>query len=86
MRRSRADSDSWAIEAPLEVMPEAYRLVILDGGIEVRSTDMATPSAIYTAAEQMVDFGMLPSALDFTVAQLSPVYGPGHAATGSFAG
>jgi hypothetical protein len=87
LRRSRADTDSWAVaDAPLEVVPEAYRLTILDGADAVRVVDLSAPAATYGAAEQIADFGSLPAAFDFTVAQLSPVYGPGHPASGSFAG
>ncbi|RYE88751.1 MAG: hypothetical protein EOP19_00325 [Hyphomicrobiales bacterium] len=84
-RRSRADTDSWALaDAPLEVTPEAYRVIIFDGPDVVRTIETAVPSASYGMAEQTADFGAPPGSFAFTVAQLSPVYGPGHAATGAF--
>ncbi len=84
-RRSRADAGSWAvIEVPHDNLPEAYRVTITDGGSVVRSFDVTAPSASYPAAVQVADFGSLPAGFDFTVAQLSPLYGPGHAATGAF--
>ncbi|HEY9012003.1 MAG TPA: glycoside hydrolase/phage tail family protein, partial [Devosia sp.] len=87
LRRSRADTDNWALaDAPLEAVPEGYRVTILDGAMPVRTLDSPLAPAIYTAAEQTADFGSLPAAFAFTVAQLSPVWGPGHAATGGFAG
>jgi hypothetical protein len=85
VRRSRADDDSWtADDAPLDYAPEAYRVTILDGATPVRTLDGGTASATYTAAQQAADFGDLPSSFAFTVAQKSPLYGPGHAATGAF--
>lgn len=85
VRRSRADAGAWAaMEVPLEHVPEAYRVTIFDGGTAVRSFEVAAPAATYTAAAQAADFGTLPAAFDFTVAQLSPVFGTGHAGSGSF--
>lgn len=86
LRRSRMDSDSWATaDAPLDVTPEAYRVTVFDGPTPVRTLDTGSPTATYGAAEQTADFGVLPSAFSFAVAQVSPVLGAGHAATGSFA-
>jgi hypothetical protein len=85
MRRSRADPDSWALDdAPLDAVPEAYRVTILDGGGAVRTIDVSEPAALYGAAQQAADFGALPASFDFTVAQLSPLYGAGHTATATF--
>ena len=85
VRRSRADPDNWALEdAPADLLPEAYRLTILDGATVVRSRICGEPGATYAAAEQLADFGLLPAGLDFEVAQLSPVLGAGHAGRGRF--
>lgn len=85
VRRSRADAGSWAVaEVPLEHVPEAYRVTIFDGADAVRAIEVSTPAATYAAAAQMADFGALPAAFDFTVAQLSPVFGAGHAGAASF--
>ena len=65
-------------------MPEAYRVTIFDGATPVRSIAATGPAAIYSAAEQTADFGAPPPDFVFTVAQLSPLYGPGHAAEGVF--
>jgi hypothetical protein len=84
-RRSRADAGAWAAaEVPLEHVPEAYRVTIFDGAVAVRSIEVAGPSASYGAIEQAADFGALPAAFDFTVQQLSPVFGPGHQGAGTF--
>ncbi|WP_417310849.1 baseplate multidomain protein megatron [Devosia sp.] len=80
-RRSRADAGGWAAaEVPLEVTPEAYLVSIFDGAELVRSREVSTSAASYSAAEQLADFGGPASGFDVSVAQLSPVYGPGHAA------
>ena len=50
----------------------------------VRTIEAASPVATYTAAEQAADFGVLPVAFDFTVSQLSPVFGAGHTGAGAF--
>jgi hypothetical protein len=44
------------------------------------------PAAVYAAADQIADFGSLPAAFTFTVAQVSPILGPGLAAEGAFSG
>jgi len=85
LRRSRADTDSWAVtEGPLDQSPEAYAVAILDGPAAVRTMATPTAGAAYPAAQQIADFGTLPSGFAFTVTQTSPVYGAGHAAEGEF--
>jgi hypothetical protein len=84
-RRSRADGNGWGIsDAPLEVIPEAYRVIVYSGATVVRTIETSVPSANYTAVEQTADFGAPPASFDFTVAQLSPTLGPGHLAEGRF--
>ena len=86
-RVSRADGDGWGlVDAPLEHVPEAYRLSILDNGVVRRVIDTTAAAARYATAEQLLDFGELPEHLGFSVAQLSPVLGAGHAASGDFHG
>jgi len=86
-RVSRADGDGWGLaDAPLEHAPEAYRLTILDGGVVKRVIDVGSPTAPYSSADQLLDFGSLPANFSFSVAQLSPVLGAGHAASGDFNG
>jgi hypothetical protein len=87
VRRSRADGDSWGTaDSPLEHVPERYRLVIFHGVTAVRTLDCYAASAAYSSAEQAADFGAPPASFTFTVAQVSPVLGAGHAATGAFNG
>ena len=85
VRCSRADAASWAAaDAPHDHLPEAYRVSILDGASAVREITTNVPSASYSGAEQTADFGAPPPGFGFTVVQMSPVYGPGHSATGAF--
>lgn len=72
-RRSRIDGDIWdAEEIPLGETAERYRVSILRPDETVaREIEVTTPAASYAAADQLTDFGLLPSALTFTVAQLT---------------
>jgi hypothetical protein len=85
MRRSRADTGSWVpADVPHDNLPELYRVTILDGAEPVRTIESAARALTYTAAEQVADFGAPPPSFAFSVTQLSPLYGPGHAANGAF--
>jgi hypothetical protein len=85
LRRSRADTDSWAVtDAPLDVLPEAYAVTIMGGAAPLRTIDASAPAAIYAGALQTADFGTPPASFAFTVAQRSPVFGAGRAAEGNF--
>lgn len=85
VRRSRADTDSWASEdVPLDWVSEAYRLEIYSGLTLKRTILTSTPAATYTAAQQAADFGGAATAFTYRVAQMSAVYGPGHWAEGEF--
>ncbi|MEC9343504.1 MAG: glycoside hydrolase/phage tail family protein [Pseudomonadota bacterium] len=73
IRRSRIDADDWeAPETPLGEASEAYRVDILRPDDSVaRTMETGSDRAIYTTALQLADFGLLPSAVSFTVAQLA---------------
>jgi hypothetical protein len=87
IRCSRSDSGNWAMaEVPLSLTPEAYELAVFDGANLVRTFACTAPAVTYSAGEQVADFGGPASSFDFTVAQMSAVAGPGHAAEGSFNG
>jgi hypothetical protein len=78
VRRTRIGGDDWAAaDVPLAEAAEAYRLEVMAGPDVIRAIQTATPSAIYTAAQQTADFGAPPSALTVRVAQLSSAYGAG---------
>ncbi|WEK02771.1 MAG: glycoside hydrolase/phage tail family protein [Candidatus Devosia phytovorans] len=87
IRRSRADGDGWGVaESPLEHVPERYAVTIRNGATVLRSFESAAPAATYSAAQQVADFGGPADNFTFTVAQVSPVFGPGDVAQGEFDG
>ncbi|WIY52466.1 glycoside hydrolase TIM-barrel-like domain-containing protein [Devosia sp. YIM 151766] len=82
LRRTRAlDGDNWeAIEIPLGEEAEAYEVDILDGASVLRTLSSASPSVVYTGAEQSSDWGAplgTGAALDIVIYQFSPAYGRG---------
>lgn len=85
IRRTRSGGDGWTYgEVPLDFAPEAYRVTIREGGVVKRSIESAAPFVVYSAGEQVADFGALPSGFSFTVEQVSAVLGPGAPAMGVF--
>jgi hypothetical protein len=86
-RRSRADADGWGVAEPaLEHVPEAWQVQVLAGSTQVRTITVASPSASYGLSDQTADFGGAAPAFAFSVRQVSPVLGLGHAAMGAFDG
>jgi hypothetical protein len=81
-RRSRSlAADNWgAGYVPLAEDSEVYEVDILDGSVVKRSLTTATPSALYTAAQQTADWGA-PLGTGQTIAiriyQLSALIGRG---------
>lgn len=81
IRRSRVDAE-WrdGVGIPLGEETEAYEVDILDGGNIVRTIEVTSPTASYSAADQTTDFGSAQSSVDVKVYQLSAVVGRGYAA------
>jgi hypothetical protein len=82
IRRSRAlAADSWeAAEVPLAEDSEAYVVEILDGAIVRRTLTASTTSVLYTAAQQIADWGALldpGQSLAIRIYQLSALIGRG---------
>ena len=81
IRRSRIGGDTWeGVEIPLGEDAESYEVEILDGETVVRILATSIPSAIYTAAQQLADFGTPPADIAVRVTQLSATYGRGSVA------
>ncbi|MBI3433523.1 MAG: glycoside hydrolase/phage tail family protein [Proteobacteria bacterium] len=81
IRRTRRDGDSWdALEVPLGEDAEAYGVEILSAGVPVRTLQVATPAALYAAADELADFGAPQSSLTVRIAQISTVAGRGYPA------
>jgi hypothetical protein len=81
-RRSRSlAADTWGSgDVPLAEDSEAYEVEIFDGATVTRTLEVATPSALYTAAQQTTDWG-LPlgpgQTLSIRIYQLSALIGRG---------
>ena len=84
IRRTRIDGDSWAGEVPLGEDSEQYTVDILSGTGVVRTLNATTPSALYTAADELADFGAAQTSLSVRVTQLSATVGAGFPATATF--
>ena len=82
MRRSRSlAADPWgAGDVPLAEDLEVYQLEIRDGAAIKRTLTAATTNALYSAAQQIADWGALlgpGSSLQLRIYQLSALIGPG---------
>ncbi len=79
-RRTRIGGDSWDLaEVPLGENVEAYEIEIMSGAAVQRTISAAAPSAVYTAAQQVSDFGSVQSAVTMRVYQMSTLFGRGAA-------
>jgi len=79
IRRTRIGGDSWeAAEVALGEAVEAYEVDIVDvNGTAVRTLAVSEPSAAYSAAQQIADFGSVPAALRCRIYQMSATAGRG---------
>lgn len=84
-RRARINANwPWdGSDIPLDEPTEAYEVEILDGSTVVRTLAVGSTSALYTQAQQLVDFGSLPDTLNVRVYQLSTRIGRGWPGTGA---
>ena len=81
MRRARINSDAWdAAEIPLDEGSERYEMDILKAGQIIRTVSgSGSPSILYPAAQELVDFGSPQSRLALRLYQLSDAAGRGAA-------
>lgn len=78
IRRTRTGGDNWELpEVPLGEESESYEVDILDGTSVKRTLTTSTPSAIYTASEQIADFGSVQSSVSVKVYQTNVLFGRG---------
>lgn len=81
IRRTRFGGDSWeTAEVPLGEAEERYEIDFLDGLSVKRTLAVTSPAAIYTAAQQIADFGASQAAVSVRVHQMSAVVGRGSPA------
>ena len=77
-RRTRIGGDSWdQREVPLAEDIEAYEVDVIAGGAALRTLSAATPSATYSASQQVADFGAAQAAISLNVYQISQSFGRG---------
>jgi hypothetical protein len=82
IRRTRIGGDSWeSAEVPLGESVEHYEIDVLDGETVLRTLTAASPAAIYSVADQAIDFGSPPPAITLRNCQLSESYGRGSPIT-----
>lgn len=80
VRRTRVGGDSWdVVDVPLGESSEAYDVEILDGATVKRVLSAGTPSVVYSAADQIADFGAVQPSCAVRIYQLSATYGRGTA-------
>jgi hypothetical protein len=78
VRCARIGGDAWGPgEPPLGAPTERYLLEILDGEALVRLAEVDAPSFDYSTADQIEDFGTLPSLLRIRAGQLGESGAPG---------
>ncbi len=78
IRRTRVNGDAWEPSSvPLNEPSEAYEVDVLDGQAVVRTLTASGPSVVYTAADQVSDFGSAQGSVDVVVYQMSDVVGRG---------
>ncbi len=74
-------ADTWGVgDVPLAEDSEAYEVEIRDGAAIKRTLTVTTTGAIYSAAQQIADWGALlgpGSSLDIRIYQLSAMIGRG---------
>jgi hypothetical protein len=81
VRRKRGPMPaSWDVTVPLGEDSEAYELDILSGATVVRTLSSATSAVLYTAADEVTDFGGAQASLDVRLYQISATVGRGIAA------
>lgn len=78
IRRTRANGDSWDIpEVPLSEDAERYEADVMSGGSVKRTLAVTGPAAIYSAAQQVADFGALQASVSVNVYQVNAAFGRG---------
>lgn len=78
IRRTRFGGDSWAlVEVPLNEQAESYQVDIIHNETSLRTLFTHEPRQIYTHAQQLADFGAIPTSLTVSVAQLGATIGAG---------
>jgi hypothetical protein len=85
VRRTRAGG-AWRdnVDASLGETSEAYEIDVMSGGTVKRTLTSSTQSVIYTAANQVTDFGSTQASITLCIYQLSSVVGRGYPLEATF--
>lgn len=78
-RRARLNAE-WVsyVDVPLDEPAELYDVEIMNGGAVIRTfSNLPTPTATYTAAQQSADWGSVPATFTVNIYQISARYGRG---------
>jgi hypothetical protein len=82
IRRGRLDSDNWiAADIPLDEPTERYRIAVLAGAAVVREVEVTSAAWVYSAGDELADFGSAQTALSLRIAQMGQRVPLGIAAT-----
>lgn len=81
VRRARGGGE-WRdyVDVPLGEAYERYEVEVLSGPVVKRTIRITSPEALYTAAQQIVDFGALQTNVQIRVYQISDILGRGYPA------
>ncbi len=78
IRRSRVGGDNWELEeVPIGETLEHYEIDILDNGSVMRTISTQSPEGVYSAGDQLSDWGAVQSSYHIKVYQISEIYGRG---------
>jgi hypothetical protein len=79
IRRSRTNGE-WrdGVGIPLGEETESYEVDIMNGSAVLRTIETTSPTASYSAADQVVDFGSAQSSVAVKIYQMSAVVGRGY--------
>ena len=81
IRRGRIRADSWVPpEIPLDQSNETYEIDILNSNNVVRTLTVTTTAALYSATDELADFGTRQTRLDFRIYQVGDGVGRGQPA------
>lgn len=77
--RTRYGSNFWVTGSQPQNEPALlFEIDVLDGDSVVRTISTTTTSFVYSADDQLADFGSLPAEIDFNIYQISAVVGRGY--------
>lgn len=81
-RRARIDGAMRSgVDIPLMEEREEYEARVMSGSTIKRSWRVNSPGVLYTAAQQVADFGVVPASLSLQIAQVSALVGLGDIAS-----